>query len=329
MADKIRWGILGTGKIAHRLATAVRSLPDAELTAIGSRSATTAEAFGGEHQIPLRFGRYEDAVTCPEVDVVYIATPHSRHLRDATLALRAGKPVLCEKSLTVNAREAEELIAIARGERLFLMEAMWTRFVPAMAKLREWIDRGAIGEVRFLTANIGKSHEFDPKSRLFDPELAGGALLDVGVYPVSLASWLFGPPSDISAVMQSAASGVDGQCSIALAHPSGALASCAATLIGDTPRDGLVVGREGWIRIHSPITHPEALTRASLRGDEETAELPHLGNGYTHQVIEVMKCLREGKLESAVMSLDESLSIMRTLDAIRASWGLRYEADES
>jgi len=323
----IRWGILGTGKIARRLAKAIAVLPDAELAAIGSRSAETAEAFGHEFSVPCRFDRYEDLVACPDVDVVYVATPHSRHLQDATLALEAGKPVLCEKPLTVNVREAEELIATARRERLFLMEAMWTRFVPAVVRLREWIEEGAIGEIRFLTANIGKHHAFDPDSRLFDRELAGGALLDVGVYPVSFASMLLGTPSEASGVMQKASSGVDEQCSISLAYPSGALTSFAATLVGDTPQDGLIIGTKGWIHVHRSITHPETLTRGSLTGEPKTLEIPHLGNGYPHQVIEVMKCLRAGRMESEIMSLDESLSIIRTLDSIREPWGLRYPAD--
>lgn len=327
VATTIRWGILGTGKIAHRMAEAVRSLPDAELIAIGSRSLDRAEAFGQEHDIPLHFDRYQDLVASSDVDIVYVATPHVFHARDATLALRAGKHVLCEKPLTVNAREAEDLIAFARSERLFLMEAMWTRFVPAIVKLREWVDAGTIGEVRLLSANIGKHHPYDPRSRLFSPELAGGALLDVGVYPVSLASMLLGKPSDVSGVMDRAQNGVDAQCAVSLSHPSGALAAFVATLSCDTPRDGIVIGSEGWIRVHSPITHPEVLTRGSLNGGEETVQLPHLGNGYAHEAIEVMECLRSGRLESETMPLAESLSIMQTLDAIRDLWDLRYPAD--
>ena len=329
MTTAIRWGILGSGQIAGRMAEALRVLPDAELIAIGSRSRDKAEAFGRECDVPMRFDRYEDLVACPECDVVYVATPHASHMHDATLALRAGKPVLCEKPLTVNAREAEALIALARSEHLFLMEAMWTRFVPAVVKLREWIAAGAIGEIRLFTANIGWHRPFDPQSRLFAPELAGGALLDLGVYPVSLASMLLGTPCDVSGVMHPASTGVDAQCAVSLAHSNGSLATFVATLSCETPRNALVVGSEGWIRIHSPLTHPEALTRDALEGDEETIRLPHLGNGYTHEATEVMDCLRDGKLESDVMPLDESLSIMRTLDAVRAHWGLRYEADEA
>ena len=327
MTSKIRWGILGAGWIARQMAEALAVLPDAELIAIGSRFRDKAEAFGREVDVPLRFGSYEDLAACSEVDVVYVATPHSSHAHDAALALRAGKSVLCEKPLTVNAAEAEVLIACARSEGLFLMEAMWTRFVPAVVRLREWIATGAIGEVRLLSANIGWRHAFDPQSRLFASELAGGALLDIGVYPVSLASMLFGAPSDVSGVMQTAPSGVDAQCAVSLAYPDCRLATFLASFESDLPCDAFVIGTEGWIRLHPPIVAPEALTRTTPDGTEETVELPHLGNGYSHEAIEVMACLRDGKLESAVMPLDESLAIMRTLDAIRDLWDLRYAAD--
>lgn len=329
MAPRIRWGILGTGWIARQMAEALRLLPDAEFVAIGSRSTKSAELFGQAYDVPLRFGRYEDLVACPEVDVVYVATPHSAHVRDATLALQTGKPVLCEKPLTVNACEAADLVAIARSKRLFLMEAMWMRFVPAVVRLREWIAAGAIGQIRLLTASIGWRQPYDPESRLYNPGLAGGALLDIGVYPVSLASMIFGAPSEVSAVMQVAPTGVDAQCTLSLGYPGGELASLAATFLADAPCDAFAIGTEGWIRVHPPIIAPEALTCRSLGGTEETVDLSYLGNGYAHEAIEVMDCLRRGKPESDVMPLDESLSIMRTLDAIRELWGLRYEADES
>ena len=329
MTDKIRWGILGTGWIAGQMAEALAVLPDAELIAIGSRLRGKAEAFGVKYDVPLRFGSYEDLAASSEVDVVYVATPHSSHAHDAALALRAGKPVLCENPLTVNAAEADTLIACARSEGLFLMEAMWTRFVPSIVKLREWIAAEAIGDVRLLTASIGWHHAFDPQSRLFARELAGGTILDIGVYPLSLASMLFGTSIEISGVMQEAPNGVDAQCAVSLAYPDRRLATFLASFEADLPSDAFVVGTEGWIRLHPPIVAPQVVTRVTANGTEETVELPHLGNGYPHEAIEVMACLRDGKTESAVMPLDESLAIMQTLDAIRRSWGLRYPADSA
>ena len=323
----MRWGILGSGWIARKMAEALQVLPDAELIAIGSRSRDKAEAFGRENDVPLRFDRYEDLVASPEVDVVYIATPHSSHAHDTMLALQAGKPVLCEKALTVNAGEAEALIAQARVEKLFLMEAMWSRFVPAMVKLREWIAAGGIGEIRHVSATIGWAREYEANSRLYDPTLAGGALLDIGVYPVSFFSMLLGAPSNVSGVMQAAPNGVDMQCAGSLIYPNGALATFVASLSTDMPCDALVVGSEGRIRIHAPIVAPEALTRESSDGTQETVQIPYLGNGYPHEVIEVMECLLSRKLESDIMPLDESLAIMQTMDGLREPWGLRYSAD--
>lgn len=329
MADIIRWGIVGSGYIARKMAEALVVLPDAELTAIGSRSLDRADAFGEEFDVPHRFDCYEDVAASADVDAVYIATPHTSHLTDATMALRAGKAVLCEKPLTVNAREAAALIAEARANKAFLMEAMWTRFVPAVVKLREWIDEGVIGEIRLFTADIGWRQPYNPQSRLYNPELAGGALLDIGIYPVSLASMLLGAPSDISGVMQPAPTGVDAQCAVSLAYSNGAVASFAATFQAVTPREALVVGTEGWIRIHGSITAPETLTLCKPDENEETVYLPYLGNGYTHEAIEVMACVRKGKLESHVMPLDESLCIMKTMVSLREQWGLRYVADDS
>ena len=329
MSDVTRWGILGTGYIARKMAEALAVLPNAKLTAIGSRSHDKAEAFGREFGVPLNFASYEEVTGCADVDIVYIATPHTCHLQDASMALRAGKAELCEKPLTVNAREAGTLIAEARANNVFLMEAIWTRFVPAITKLREWIDARAIGEIRLFTADIGWRQPYDPQSRLYGRALAGGALLDIGIYPISLASTLLGAPSDISGVMQPAPTGVDAQCAVSLAYPNGALATFAATIQAVTPRQALVIGTEGWIRIHASITAPETLTLCRADGNEETVHLPYLGNGYTHEAIEAMECLRNGKLESEIMSLDESLSIMNTLDAIRRQWGLLYAADEA
>jgi len=326
--EAIRWGIVGSGWIARKLAEALAVLPDAKLMGIGSRKQETADAFGEEFDIPLRFGSYEALVQCPDIDVVYIATPHTSHLVDASLALRAGKAVLCEKPLTVNARETQALISLARAQGLFFMEAMWTRFIPAVVKLREWMAAGVIGEPRFLSANIGWNHPYDEQSRLFSPALAGGALLDIGIYPVSLASMLLGTPSVVSGVMHPTTTGVDMQCSVSLLHPSGALANFVASLRADPPRDAVIVGSEGWIRIHPPLNEPETLSRGTGGTIEETMHLPRLGNGYPHEAIEVMDCLRQGKLESDSMPLNESLTIMQTLDSIRAQWGLRYAADD-
>jgi len=327
MSETIRWGVLGTGWIAHRFAEGLAELDDASLVGIGSRTTGNADAFGHKFQAPNRHPSYESLVKDSQIDVIYVGTPHVTHREHMLLVLRAGKPVLCEKPFTLNASEAEVVIQEARTRRLFLMEAMWPRFVPAIVKLRELIAEHAIGDLRLMTADIGWQQEYDPESRLYSPSLGGGALLDVGVYPVSLASMLFGKPERFVATAQLAPTGVDAQCAVSLAYENGALATFVATLSIDTPRDALIIGTKGWIRIHGPMAHPEVLSISLAGGTEQVLRLPHLGNGYTHQAIEVMQCLRNGRLESATMPLNETLSVLQTLDAIRARLGIRYPSE--
>jgi predicted dehydrogenase len=326
--DGVRWGILGTGRMAGTMVDALEVVPNAQLIAVGSRTRDSARAFRRLYSIPRRLGSYEELVACSDVDVVYVATPHSSHAHDVALALSAGKAVLCEKAFTVNANEASHLIDLARTQHRFLMEAMWTRYVPAIGTLRDWIAAGTVGEIRHVFATLGWRRAFDPSHRLFDPALAGGALLDLGVYPISLFSMLLGVPEDVSGAMTPAPNGVDMQCAGTLAYPDGALASFAVSFAVDMPSDAMIVGSEGWIRIHAPLVIPDTLSRGVGKEPLETVHCPYLGNGYPHEVQEVMACLRHGKLESERMPLDESLAIMKTLDRLRGAWGLKYAADQ-
>jgi predicted dehydrogenase len=321
----IRWGIIGTGKIAHHFANGLKVVPDAELVAVGSRAQHTADAFGDEFDIPRRHATYAGLAGDPEVDVVYISTPHPAH-RDATLlCLDAGKAVLCEKPFAINAGEARDMVIAARDRGLFLMEAMWTRFRPVMVKVRELVASGAIGEPRFVSANIGWMSAFDPQSRLFNPELGGGALLDGGVYPVSFASMVLGAPSAIASVATLGETGVDEQNAIALAHPSGAVASLGVTIQAAPVSIAIVLGTKGRIEVHHDWHKPESLTWTPYGGEPQRFDYPQQeGNGYQYEAIEVGRCLREGLMESPVMPLDETLSIMETMDTLRAQWGVRY-----
>jgi predicted dehydrogenase len=321
---KIRWGILGTGRIAQTFARGLGVLPDAELVAVGSRSQATADSFGDTFNVPRRHASYAALAGDPDVDVVYVATPHSLHRDNSCLCLQAGKAVLCEKPFAINAAQAEEMIALARECGRFLMEAMWTRFLPVIEKVRHLLADGAIGEVRLLIADFGFDAPFDPQSRLFDPHLGGGALLDVGVYLVSLASMVFGSPARITSLAHLGETGVDEQAAITLGYDAGQLALLATAIRTRTPQDALLVGTGGQIRIHSKWWHPTALT-LSIQGQQDQAfSLPFEGNGYYYEAAEVMDCLRAGKLESDVMPLDETLAIVQTMDEIRAQWGLRY-----
>jgi dihydrodiol dehydrogenase / D-xylose 1-dehydrogenase (NADP) len=324
MTDKIRWGILSTGWIAKKFAEGLSVLPDAEIVAVGSRAQETADAFGDEYGVPHRHASYEALVGDQDVDVIYIGTPHPFHKDNAILSLEAGKAVLLEKPFTINAGEAEEVIALAREKGLFLMEAMWSRYIPIIVKLRELLAEGAIGEVRMLTADLGFRSEFDPKSRLFNLELGGGALLDVGIYPISFASMVLGTPSRIASMAHLGQTGVDEQAGIVFGYDGGQLAILHTALQTSTAIEATVMGTKGKIRVHSAWFYGTTLTLSIEGRDDEAISLPYEGNGYNFEAAEVMRCLREGKLESDVMPLDETLAIMQTLDTIRAQWGFKY-----
>lgn len=323
--DSIRWGILGTGGIARKFAEGLALLPDARMTAVGSRTQASADAFGAEWKIPNRHGGYPGLMSDPEVDAIYIATPHPLHYANALGCLTAGKAVLCEKPFTMNARQAEEVIALARTRRLFLMEAMWTRFLPIFVKIRSLLAEGAIGEVRQVQADFAFQADFDPKSRLFDPALGGGALLDLGVYPVSLASMVLGEaPRRIASLAVLGATGVDEQSAAVLEYSAGRLAVISFSFRFTSPQEACIIGTAGQIRIHRPWWHADTITVSRAGRADETITLPNLGYGYAHEALEVMECLRGGKTESRVMPNEESLRIMQTMDAIRAEWGLKY-----
>lgn len=321
----IRWGILGTGRIAHHFANGLKAAPDAELVAVGSRSQETADAFGDEFGVPRRYGAYADLAGDADLDVIYISTPHQAHRECTLLCLNAGRNVLCEKPFAINAGEAREMVATARATGLFLMEAMWTRYRPVMVKVRELLDSGVLGEIRYLSANIGWMSGFDPLFRLFNPELGGGALLDGGVYPISFASMVLGAPSAIASTVTLGKTGVDEQAAIAFGYESGAVATIGVTIQVSPVNLGFILGTKGRIEIHHDWHRPEGLTFVPYGGEPQSISYPLVeGNGYQYEAIEVGRCLREGLLESPVMTLDESISIMETMDTLRAQWGVRY-----
>jgi predicted dehydrogenase len=328
--EKIRWGILGTGAIAHHFATGLQALPDHALAAVGSRSLGAAERFGDAFGAVRRHSSYADLAADPTVDVVYVATPHPFHAEHARLCLEAGKPVLCEKPFTLNAREAEELVATARARGLFLMEAMWTRFVPAIARVRELCAEGAIGAVRQLEASFGFLTPVNPEARLFNLALGGGALLDIGCYPVSFASMLFGEAQRVTSSARIGRTGVDEQCAAALGYVGGEVALVSAAIRTVLPNSVTIAGDAGRIVVRAPFWRATRLTietNGSTSGRKHQEIYPLVGNGYNYQAAEVARCLRAGLRESATMPLDESIAVMRTLDRIRAPWGLRYPGE--
>ena len=328
MSDTIRWGILGTGAIAHKFADALAVVPDAGLAAVGSRARHTADAFGDEFAIPRRHDSYQALVADPEVDAIYVSSPHPMHHDHTLLCLNAGKPVLCEKPFALNAREAESMIRCAKDRGLFLMEAMWTRYLPAIAQVRQWLADDAIGEVRMMMADFGFRANFNPEGRLFNPDLGGGALLDIGVYIVSLASMVYGEqPSRVAALADIGATGVDEQTAMAFRYGSGAMAALACAVRTDTPRDARILGTRGNIHIPTPFYDTFTAT-LNVDGEEPvTARPDRVENGFKYEIEEAGRCLREGLLESPALPLDETLAIIRTLDAVRAEIGLKYPVE--
>jgi predicted dehydrogenase len=256
-----------------------------------------------------------------------VATPHPFHRENALQALNAGKPVLCEKPFTLNEAELKEVVDLARNRSLFLMEGMWTRFFPLMYRVRELLSEGAIGEPRIVQADFGFRAGIDPKGRLFDPALGGGSLLDVGVYVCSFSSMVLGEPGEVTGVATMAETGVDEQAAMTLLHSNGAISLLCSAVRTNTPHVAVINGTEGRITIHSPFWKPETLTLSRAGKADEVIQMPMEGSGFNYEIAEVGRCLRAGKTESEVMPLDESLSIMRTMDRLRALWGIRYPSE--
>lgn len=326
--EPVRWGILGTGNIAHAFATALMETPGATLAAVGSRSADSAAHFARQFGSPVAYGSYQALCDAPGLDIIYVGTPHPMHAANATMALSGGKAVLCEKPFAMNLREAEHVVALAREKNLFLMEAMWTRYMPALAALRRIVAAGEIGAPRQLHADFGFCATADPAHRVNDRELGGGALLDLGIYPLSIASAIMGPVTNVQAVAEMSATGVDAQTGFTLLHRGGAMSICSCSLVATTSNELTVSGALGRVRMDAMFHRSASLTVTRLDGSARVVPTPYLGNGYVHEAIEASRCVREGLLESEGMTLSETLALMRTLDTIRAQIGLRYRADD-
>jgi len=328
MTETIRWGLIGAGGIAGAFARDLRLLPDHQVLAIGSRAQATADAFADEHAVERRYASYADLVADPDIDAVYVATPHPGHHDAAMLAIEAGKAVLVEKPFTMDAAQARSLVEAARTRGTFLMEAMWTRHLPRTAAIREVIASGRIGEVVLVTAEHGQWFADDPEFRLFAPELGGGALLDLGIYPVSFAHMVLGTPRRIAALSDPAFTGVDAQTSMILQYDGGAHAVLTTTLRSQTECHAVIAGRDGRIEIDGVFYRPGSFRLVPRNGREdgepEVFTFDEPGHGLRYQAAEVGRCLREGLTESPRLPLDETVAIMETLDEVRRQIGLTY-----
>jgi predicted dehydrogenase len=331
-AAPIRWGILGTGVIAAEFAKALALVNNGVLLGVGSRNKASADQFAQTYGAAHAYGNYAGLVNDPDIDVIYVATPHTAHFANTLLCLKAGKAVLCEKPFALNTAQVTQMVAQARQAEIFLMEAMWMRFIPLIAELQARIDTGVIGEVRMIQADFGFRAPFDPRSRLFDPKLAGGALLDIGIYPLAFAALLLGEPEDIASLASLGTTGVDEQSGYLLRHKGGALSVLASALRTQTSMSAWVYGTRG--RIHLPKQFWRGQELIIYRTDNRTKQeperihKPYPGNGYQFEAQEVIDCLLAGKTESATMPLDESLALMRTMDRIRGQWNLSFPAEQ-
>ena len=323
----MRWGIMGPGGIARLFTKELKTSTNAEVYAVGSRSIDRANAFAESFEIPKAYGSYEELVADPSVDIIYVATPHPQHRENALLCIEAGKAVLCEKPFTVNARETAEIVHAAREKKVFLMEGMWTRYLPTIKQVRKWIDGGAIGEVKLLNVAFGFKAPWNPDWRMLNKVLGGGAVLDAGIYTTSFASFVFGAqPSRIESSARIGSTGVDEWFSALFDYGDDRMALISNAIRLPLRTEAVIHGTEGRIDVPSFLSAKSA-TLHSVGGTEESFTDNGSGRGMIHEAEEAMTCLREGLLESPTMKLDETLAIMRTLDTVRRPWGLVFPAD--
>ncbi len=329
MKEKFRWGIIGCGLIAPKFFQGLEKTGEGHVVAAASKSIRCARRLQKKLGVPQVYGSYAEMLDREKLDAVYIANTHAEHAAAATLCLNHSLPVLIEKAFTRNATEAEEVIALARARNLFCMEAMWTRFNPSTAKVRELIAEGTIGEVRDLRAafcvKMPPSIKTMPWNRMYNPYLAGGALLDIGVYPIAYAHMVFGQaPERISSSATMAWTGVDTTSEYAFDYSGGRRAELIASFREDRPREAVITGTKGTIRIpHFYGSDRVIVTRFGHSPETIQCE----PNGFEHEIREVHRCLREGLIESPLLPLDETLETMRTMDTLRAQWGMKYPGE--
>lgn len=329
MSDKIRWGIISTGHISGSFAEALAILPDAELAAVASRKLEPAQEFAKKYNIPRAYATYQELADYPDIDVVYIGTPHTFHLENSVMCMRKGKSVLCEKALTINAEEAREMVRVAREENVFLMEAMIPRQVPLLKKVMNWIKEGRIGEVRMVKASRMARGEFIPEARQLNPDLGGGSLLDVGVYVISFAQQVMGKaPVNAIGTSHIGEIGSDEQGVAVLKYDRGEMADLSFALRTEAVNEAYILGTRGYIKVYDVFAVP---TKATLHIDKKEVDVLEeaiIGNALNYEAEEVMRCMREGLKESPYMPLDESILIMEIMDKIRKPWGLVYSNDK-
>ena len=318
---KIKWGIIGPGNIAHKFADALTILQAGQLSAVASRSKEKAESFGEEYGVSKDkcYGSYEELANDKDIDVVYVALPIVFHKEISIMCLRRGKAVLCEKPVAMNEKEAKEVVKVARDNKVFFMEAMWTRFLPIYEQVISWINDGLIGEISMFQADFGISRKLNPEGLKLNKKLGGGALLDIGIYPVSLCHYLFNDvPNKVKSIAYIGETGVDVQTTVNLGFYDGRVADFCCSLNAVTPNIGHIMGTKGKISLPDYWKCENAMLCCD--GKEEQVNIPHKCNGYEFEIQEVMDCIKSGKLESDKMTWNKSIEVMHTVDLIKADW---------
>lgn len=324
MTTQINWGIIGLGKIAHKFAHDLRFVKDAQLHAVASTDSQRSADFAKQYGASYHFSSYEALLNCPHLDAVYIATPHHLHCVNTLMCLRRRIPVLCEKPFGMNAQEVRQMIDMAHTNQVFLMEAMWTRFIPSFQRALELIQSGVIGRPLSMKADFGFFAPFNAESRIFNKDLGGGSLLDIGIYPIMAALSIFGKPAKISALATMSQTDVDETCAVNFQYDNGAIAMLHSTVKAHTNIEAFIYGEKGVLYIHPRFHHSEMLTVKLYNGQEEILSLPIDGHGYQFEAMEVNRCLINNALESSIMSHQFSLDLIETLDAVRREIGLIY-----
>ena len=325
MRKKYNWAIIGLGKIAHKFVQDLLLTEQGNLYAVASRSQEKADTFAQKYKVEKAFGSYQEMMLDKNIDIVYIATPHVFHCENTLMCLDAGFHVLCEKAFGMNKNEVQSMADKAKEKNLFLMEALWTRFIPSTEKVLEMIVNDVIGDVRLVKADFGFKANFDVNGRLFNKKLGGGSLLDIGIYPVFLSLLTLGKPKNIQAFAQMTSTDVDSTCAMFFEYENGSRAILDSTLESATSIDGWIHGTKSTIKMNSRFHHSERLEIIDLNlNTTETLDIPYVGNGYYHEALEVMECLDNGQTESKKMPLSFSLDLIQTLDEIRETIGLEY-----
>ncbi|HEY5593019.1 MAG TPA: Gfo/Idh/MocA family oxidoreductase [Paludibacter sp.] len=324
---RYNWGIIGTGYIAQKMADALPLVLQSRLYAVASRSMDTANEFAAKHNCKA-YGSYEELANDPDIDIVYIATPHNYHCENTLMCISKGKHVLCEKPFAVNGWEVRLMIDAAREKGVFLMEALWTRFNPRVVKAKDIIEWGQLGKIKLFTSNLGDQKPFDPTNRFFNKELIGGSLLDLGIYPLFMALLMLGKPKTIKAFAGIGSTGIDTNCSFTLGFEDDAMAVMHSSLVAATDGTSTIYCEKGKIQFGPYVYAPEQVTIVHFNGEKEDITLPLTGNYYQYEAIEVIQCLEQGKTQSSMWSWDDSLMMIDVLDEIRKQIGLVYKGHD-